>query len=302
VTDTRKEEVLAIAEHVCGDRYKEMASLAPFPVRGSGKPVGVWVDDEKVLHSKEFYLTLMEDFLKQCKTPAAVIWYSGHGEDATGNWCFRDGTICFREIFHLYQAHFKHKLLYIISDCSYSGCWIQDMACMLDDMGIPPCGHHTREQGILLKLWTSCHSCKQETFVRYVMEDVRLRNDGILIHQPQKSDELHNQPFLHTTIVTCPSKDFNCCALSKKDFLKKWRKWKYRAQDVGSLLHLVRGTDNGKSAWHYVMVEPTKLNMFKEQVSTGTIEISKFGEILVSGWGKDPPKDVKCAVDSFFTL
>ena len=69
----KEEEVLAIAERVCSDRYKEMASLAPFPVRGLGKPVGVWVDDEKVSHSKEFYLTLMEDFLKQCKTPAGEL-------------------------------------------------------------------------------------------------------------------------------------------------------------------------------------------------------------------------------------
>ena len=38
-------------------------------------------------------------------------------------------------------------------------------------------------------------------------------------------------------------------------------------------------------AWHYVMVEPANLNMFKEQVSTGTIDFSKFGEILISEWG-----------------
>ena len=94
-------------------------------------------------------------------TLSALYSYTGYGEDATGNCCFRDGTIRFREMFDLYQTHFKHKLLYIISDCSYLGYWIQDMANMLDDMGTPPCGHFTRELGISLKLWSSCHYSEQ---------------------------------------------------------------------------------------------------------------------------------------------
>ena len=66
----REEEVLAVSELLARTRYKELTSLVPFPVKGPGELVKVWVDDEKVSHSKEFYLTLMEDFMKQCRTPA----------------------------------------------------------------------------------------------------------------------------------------------------------------------------------------------------------------------------------------
>ena len=65
-----KEEVLAVSELLAQARYKELTSMVSYSVKGPGKLVKVWVDDEKVSHSKEFYLTLMEDFMKQCRTPA----------------------------------------------------------------------------------------------------------------------------------------------------------------------------------------------------------------------------------------
>ena len=71
----REDEVLAVVELLARARYKELTSLVPFPVKGPGELVKVWVDDEKVSHSKEFYLTLMEDFMKQCRTPAGVYLY-----------------------------------------------------------------------------------------------------------------------------------------------------------------------------------------------------------------------------------
>ena len=320
----REEEVLAVSELLARARYKELTSLVPFPVKGPGELVKVWVDDEKVSHSKEFYLSLMEDFMKQCKTPAgwccssfslsfselaghflsalytAVIWYTGHGEDATGNWCFRDGTIRFREMFDLYQTHFKHKLLYIISDCSYSGCWIQDMANMFDDMGIPPCGHPMREQGILLKLWTSCSCYEQAAYLQYVQEGLAVTNDGTLLPQSYKIDKLRNARYLYATDLTCPSRDYNICMLDSKSPSQMWEKWKYRAKILGPLVYLVRGKDKGKPAWHYALIEEDKLNMFKDKVESGTVDVAEYGVVLKSGWGKDPPEEVKSAIDSFF--
>ena len=71
----REEEVLAVSELLARARNKELTSQVPFPVKGPGELVKVWVDDEKVSHSKEFYLTLMEDFMKQCRTPAGEYVY-----------------------------------------------------------------------------------------------------------------------------------------------------------------------------------------------------------------------------------
>ena len=227
----------------------------------------------------------------------AVIWYTGHGEDTTGNWCFRDGTIRFREMFDLYQTHFKHKLLYIISDCSYSGCWIQDMANMFDDMGIPPCGHPMREQGILLKLWASCHSSEQATYMQYAQEGLKIENDGILTQELSYVGKFWNRLYLNTTQSFCLSKDLNVCKLDLEPFSLEWQ---HLAKSSSPLVHLVRGKDKGKPAWHYVLVEEGKLNMFKDKVSSGNINVTEYGVVLKSGWGKDPPEEVKTFVMSFF--
>ena len=49
----------------------------------------------------------------------------GHGEKGTGNWCFKDGTISFQEIFNLYRKFSAGRLLSLISDCCYSGHWVR---------------------------------------------------------------------------------------------------------------------------------------------------------------------------------
>ena len=45
-----------------------------------------------------------------------------------------------------------------IISCSYSCNWINDCVKTLNDLGIPSCGHHTQEQGILLKIFSFCKS------------------------------------------------------------------------------------------------------------------------------------------------
>ena len=51
----------------------------------------------------------------------AVIYYTGHGEIGTGDWCFRDGTISIEELEVSIPQDCSHP--FIISDCCYSGRW-----------------------------------------------------------------------------------------------------------------------------------------------------------------------------------
>ena len=50
-----------------------------------------------------------------------ILRYIGPGRRATGDWCFCDGYISFRDIADLYTQHFTGRVLTIASDCSYSG-------------------------------------------------------------------------------------------------------------------------------------------------------------------------------------
>ena len=72
--DGMEKEIVEIPEMLNRCKSKHVVSAAPFTVEGKGKLSSVWVDDDSVSHSKEFYLTLVEDFLKQCRTPGGELY------------------------------------------------------------------------------------------------------------------------------------------------------------------------------------------------------------------------------------
>ena len=65
----------------------------------------------------------INDVLVACKDERkkAVIYYTGHGEIGTGNWCFKDGTISLKELEDITPPGCLYPI--IISDCCYSGNW-----------------------------------------------------------------------------------------------------------------------------------------------------------------------------------
>ena len=58
-------------------------------------------------------------------------------------------------------------------------------------------------------------------------------------------------------------------------------------------IYLVRGEDKGKQAWHYVLVEKALLPLFLRRTNSGSLDVADFGLILKSGWGKEPPEEVR---------
>ena len=54
--------------------------------------------------------------------------------------------------------------------------------------------------------------------------------------------------------------------------------------------YLVRGKDKGRAAWHYVLVKKHLSGLFLKRVKGGRVNVADFGDILRSGWGKDPPE------------
>ena len=68
-----------------------------------------------------------------------LLHYIGAGRRGTGDWCFEDGFITFRDIAQLYlraSHNFKGRVLAIVSDCSYSGCWVRECMEFLDEQGV----------------------------------------------------------------------------------------------------------------------------------------------------------------------
>ena len=59
-------------------------------------------------------------------------------------------------------------------------------------------------------------------------------------------------------------------------------------------LYLVRGNDtSGRRAWYYFRVIPSKKELFDRQIKSGRIQLAGFGHVLESGFGENPPAEVK---------
>ena len=58
---------------------------------------------------------------------------------------------------------------------------------------------------------------------------------------------------------------------------------------------LVRGKTGGRPAWHYVQVadDQDTIDDFKEKTASGHVDVADYGQVLKSGWGEEPPNDVK---------
>ena len=62
-------------------------------------------------------------FFEECKQKKShpMLYYTGHGEIVTGNWCFNDGTISIEEILDMVPEDVYYPMIF--SDACYSGHW-----------------------------------------------------------------------------------------------------------------------------------------------------------------------------------
>ena len=68
-------------------------------------------------------------------------------------------------------------------------------------------------------------------------------------------------------------------------------------------MFIVRGKDNGREAWHYIVIDnEAKYEQLKKQKSGTNIDVSDFGRIIKSGWGKNPPSDVEERLNNMYSL
>ena len=67
---------------------------------------------------------------------------------------------------------------------------------------------------------------------------------------------------------------------------------KYK-ENASEKIYLVRGKDREKPAWHYVLVKKALLPLFLRRTKGGNVDVADFGRVLKSGWGKDPPENVR---------
>ncbi len=94
------------------------------------------------------------------------------------------------------------------------------------------------------------------------------------------------------TKLRCGKTPQDPCSMTSPEYT-----WMKASQ--GDRLYLVRGKDRGRPAWHYVLLvddEETK-QAFEEKVKSGNVDVALYGQVLRSGWGKDPPNELRDEMD-----
>ena len=224
-----------------------------------------------------------------------TIYYFGPGKKKTGDWCFIDGFITFKELTELYMDHFRGRVLTIHSDCSYGGQWGKALMEFLDEQGIQPCGHHARHKKILLKAFTSCKANEIPHCLIYSLRgNDNDKNTGLLACVPNGTELHENQHInlLDTTYLRCNNKSIGEACTLPPDYT--WKRW-----SECDRVFLVRGKDSGRSAWYYVLLEDDEdvIQRFHDEIKGENLNLSEFGEIIKSGYGEDPPNQVKDWID-----
>ena len=267
--------------------------------------------------SRQYYLYAIENFLKNCHYPVgtfvhiigegacvnefnivfslAVISYLGHSEEDTGNWCFKDGTISFQEVFDLYRRCFIGRMLTIVSDCCYSGNWVIDCAKTLDRLGIPPCGHRARVQGILVKVFASCQPDQKATEPCHSVEAVTVLNERIVGTHAKELTQQRSARFDGTRLTCCRAPDSPCPRNTFQHL--KWEDGVFKRLPVQQ----IKRKEGGADKWYYIMLHRASdeyLATFYAQFDRDpALKLSDWGYVLESGQGTDIPQEIQDKVE-----
>ena len=83
-----------------------------------------------------------------------------------------------------------------------------------------------------------------------------------------------------------------------------FKNWKWADTVSGKMrsnVRIVRGTDRGRPAWHYVLLSSGDEEYsahYQAQLATETaIDVADWGYVQTSGWGKDPPQSITDKID-----
>ena len=229
-----------------------------------------------------------------------MITYLGHSEEGTGNWCFKDGTISFQEIFSLYRKHCTNKRMTIKSDCSYSGQWVRECAKTLDSLGIPLCGHRAKENGALVKVFASCQPNEEAAQPCYSIEAVTVGDDEPITYSAKQLTQQKSMWFDSTKLVCCRGPDSPC---PKTTF--KHLKWE-NAVDNTISIQRVKRKEGGRDMWYYIILHRAGDGYREEFLSRfakdSTLRLSDWGYVLESGEGKNVPQVVKDKVHNWTSI
>ena len=179
-----------------------------------------------------------------------MIHYYGSGRRNTGDWCFRDGYITFRDIASLYMKHSRGRVLTLVPDCHSSGHWVSECAKFLDEQGVRACGHSAMEKGTLLKVYAACGTGQDTAELCYTTRAMELEDDGYVYHWISKELSTQQKTLgVNFTWMRCGKREEEECSIASDST------WSTAREVISDRLFIVRGSDRGRPAWRYILLD-----------------------------------------------
>ena len=201
---------------------------------------------------------------------------------------------------YLQNAHFKGKLLRIISDCSYSGCWVKEAMVFMDDQDVGPCGHTAKEKGILFKVFASCQANEIPAELAFSTHCAQNdKNTGTLSYFIKLREKIHDGQHtsaLDFTTVQCKSKIDEPCTMAPGS---TWQQW-----STAERVMTIRGKDKGRPAWCYLLLvdDEESFKEFCDKCKEGSADVDNYGQVLMSGLGQEPPKEADIWIEEHYRV
>lgn len=161
----------------------------------------------------------------------------------------------------------------------------------MDESNIPACGHHARNNKILIKIIASCQHNKEATALAFIKEGLSFDEvEKGIMHCPDSRVLKSGQKTsgIDFRAIRCDKESDEICEIQCNES-------KYTWSDCVSgkleLIYTVSGTnEDQESVWHCVLIDEEKVSAFTEAVAAGDdIDVQEYGEVLESGSGLEPP-------------
>ena len=222
-----------------------------------------------------------------------ILHYYGNGRRNTGDWCFQDGYITFRDIADLYMKHGRGRGLTIVPDCHSSGQWVSQCAEFLDKQGVKRCGHSAREKDILLKVYASCQTGKDSTELLHTTRAMELENGYVHHYTGRELSAQQKTIGADFTKVRCGKGKEKECGIAPD------ATWSTAGEVISYRKHIVRRQEQGRQVWYFVVVDDDaeKIKNFIDK--RGNVDLIEYGKVLKSGWGNDPSPEDQAWFDKY---
>ena len=177
---------------------------------------------------------------------------------------------------------------------------MRDCAKTLDRLGIPPCGHRAREQGILVKVFASCQPDQKAAEPCHSVESMFVSDDGTQFTDAKQLSQQKSAWFTSTKLVCCRAPDSPC---PKNTF--QHLKWEDGVDRKFNILEITR-KEGGADKWYYIMLHRAGdeyAAVFDAQFKRDpALKLSGWGYVLESGQGTDIPQEIKEKLENWTTV